>query len=102
MARERNSGGRACPLGGGAAMTAGKPVRAVLEEVSAHLHAMQRRGVPRDQIRRALGLSDAVAQAFGLGRPAPTPDPYGSDPRRRASAARRRRTPRRRRWEGRR
>ncbi len=57
---------------------AGPPVlRSLVEQVQ----AMQRRGVPREQIRRALGLSEALAQDFGLGRAAPIPDPYGSDPR---------------------
>ncbi len=57
--------------------------RPVLVHLVQQMHAMQRRGVPRQQICRALGLNASLAQAFGLGRAEPTPDPFGSDPRRR-------------------
>lgn len=63
---------------------------ALPHRLSEQLMAMQARGVPRAQICRALGLSETLAEAYGLGRAAPTPDPFGNDPR---SASCKRRTP---------
>ncbi|GAB5467249.1 MAG: hypothetical protein Kilf2KO_02790 [Rhodospirillales bacterium] len=61
----------------------------VLKRLVEQLHALQARGVPRTQIRIALGLNEACAEAYGLGPAQPTPDPFAVDPRRRRTGQRR-------------